>query len=258
MWRAILLGMVQGLSEFLPISSSGHLIILRNFFGLVSQEGQWEVVLHGGTLLAIIAGYRHDLISVMRGAIQGQNSDRKTVALIVTATVPALMVGYSLKMWITQWFIPLGAGAGWLATTAALWMTPHSGYGTREIKDMSWLETFVIGVAQAMALWPGLSRSGSTIFAGRVLGLSPQEAARFSFYMAIPVTVGAMVLTFSSVSPFANISLSAMAIGVGVAAISGVFAIEWVKRALEATRLWRQFGWYTLILGLVTLWLGGL
>ena len=255
MWRIILLGLVQGLSEFLPISSSGHLIVLRGFFGMVGRQGQWEVALHGGTLLAIVAGYRHDLRDLIKGAVKGQSTSRKTIALIIVATIPALIVGYWLKSWITQWFIPLAAGAGWLATTAALWLTPDSEYGTKKIKDMSWGQAVFIGLAQTLALWPGLSRSGSTIFAGRVLGLSPREAARFSFYMALPVIVGAMVLTFSSVS-YWDTSIAVVAIGVGTAVISGIFAIKWVKHALSATRLWRQFGWYTLILGIVTLWLG--
>lgn len=257
MWRIILLGLVQGLSEFLPVSSSGHLIVLRGFFGLVSRGAQWEVALHGGTLLAIFAGYRHDLATVMRGAVQGQSEMRKTVALIAVATIPAAAVGYGLNTWITQWFIPLAAGAGWLATTAALWLTPEAGYGTKRIDELSWEGALFIGAAQSLALWPGLSRSGSTIFVGRVLGLSPAEAARFSFYMAIPVIAGAILLTFVSGTPIGGRCLPGVAIGVGVAAISGLFAIEWVKHALATTRLWRRFGWYTLILGIVTLWLGG-
>ncbi len=217
-----------------------------------------EVALHIGTLLAIFAGYRNDLLNLLQGLIDKQMWARRTMALVIIATVPAVVIGYVLEEWISQWFFPLAVGAGWLMTTAALWLTPPATRGDKVITNLTWGSALVIGLAQSVALWPGLSRSGTTIFAGRVLGLAPQEAARFSFYMAIPVTLGASVLILIPGNQLLSGGSNwAIVFGMGMAAISGIFAIEWVKHALATTRLWRQFGWYTLILGVVTFWLGG-
>ncbi len=257
MWRIMILGLVQGFSEFLPISSSGHLIVLRWLFRIASQGAEVEVMLHVGTLLAVIVGYRRDLAEMAKGLIHGDVEARHMVSMIIVATLPAVVTGYLLEMWITQWFFPLAVGAGWLMTTAALWLTPPAESGTKQISDIGWRSALIMGLAQSLALWPGLSRSGTTIFSGRVLGLAPIEAARFSFYMAIPIISGASVLTFASGDRMVLGSLWTLGLGLGVAAISGIFAIKWVKHALATTRLWQQFGWYTLALGLVTLWLGG-
>lgn len=258
MWRIMILGLVQGLTEFLPVSSSGHLIVLRAFFGLSSHGAEMEVALHVGTLLAILVGYRNDLLELLKGLMNKKKWARRTTALVIVATIPAVLIGYALEDWISQWFFPLAVGAGWLMTTAALWLTPPATYGEKRITSLTWVSALVIGIAQSVALWPGLSRSGTTIFAGRVLGLAPQEAARFSFYMAIPVTLGASVLTLAPGNHLlSGGSQGAIVFGMGMAAISGIFAIEWVKHALATTRLWRRFGWYTLILGGATFWLGG-
>lgn len=257
MWRILLLGLMQGLTEFLPVSSSGHLIVLGSLVAMPASGGKIEVALHLGTLVAIIVGYRRELSRWLKGLATGERADRWLFWQLVVASVPAAAVGYWAGSWITHWFIPLGVAAGWLATTAALWLTPPAESGTATLADLSWLQAFIVGAFQALALWPGLSRSGSTIFAARVLGLAPEEAARLSFYMAIPVVLGASAVTFHSAPMLAQGTGPALILGMGVAAISGVFAIEWVKHALGATRLWRRFGWYTLILALMALWLGG-
>ncbi|MCY0908644.1 MAG: undecaprenyl-diphosphate phosphatase [Sulfobacillus thermotolerans] len=252
MWRIALLGLIQGLTEFLPVSSSGHLIVLGRLISLPSSGAQLEVALHVGTLVAVFVGYRQELAQWIRELAAGHSRSFRFLGQLIVASVPAAVVGYWAGEWITQWFIPIAVAAGWGATTVALWLTPPAEHGHRSLESLSWGQAFIIGIFQAFALWPGLSRSGSTIFAGRVLGLSADDAAQLSFFMAIPVIAGAafLILHKSAFSEF-RIDPSVL-VGMGVAAISGVFAIKWVKHALGVTRLWRQFGWYTLMLALLT------
>lgn len=253
------MGMMQGLTEFLPVSSSGHLIVMHRILGLAPSAGAgMEVALHVGTLIAIFVGYRKELGEWMTGLWRHRRQDYQLLGKLALASVPAAAVGYWAGAWITGWFVPAAAAAGWLLTTMVLWMTPPAAQGSGTLEEMTGCQALVVGIFQAFALWPGLSRSGSTIFAARVLGLKPEDAARLSFFMAIPVVAGATALTLSQGHLFMPGEQGRMILGMGVAAISGLFALKWVKHALGATRLWRQFGVYTLILALLTLWLGGL
>ncbi len=245
------LGVVQGLTEFLPVSSSGHLMVLRALWGWGPPGLVWEAWLHGGTLIAVIAGYRREIGEMLQGLVHGRRRDWAEVERIAVATLPALLVGGGLSAQLSALSLPGAVVGGWLATTVLIWATPGAGGRSGRIADLTWPATLIIGGFQALALWPGLSRSGSTLFAGRRAGLSPAEAARLSFWMAIPTVLGAILLTLiEDPLGFGRIS-GIWLLGLIVAAVSGIFAIKWVRKLLASPRGYHGFGWYTLTCALI-------
>lgn len=257
MWHVIALGLVQGLSEFLPVSSSGHLVVLRGWFGLQMPGASFEVALHGGTLCAVFIGYRKEL-----GIWLGQwvNRDPEAVKqfwLIVVASLPAAAVGLCLGWWIERLFVPSAVSLGWLVTSVLLWLTPPGRKGHKATQHLSWTDALQIGLFQALALWPGLSRSGATIFMGRVIGLAPDEAARFSFFLSVPVVSGALALSSVQGLKWGNLNFSLVVLGMAIAALSGAFAIQWVRKALAQAQSWGRFGLYTAAMAVVAWVVGG-
>ena len=177
---------------------------------------------------------------------------------MILATLPAALLGYFFEERVVSYFIPTAVIGGWIVTSVLLWLTPrHVAKTYRPVESLAAWEALAIGTVQSLALWPGLSRSGSTIFMARVFRLSPEDSAQFSFYLAIPVLAGAFMLTWwrhPLQHPFSTpFSLS----GTIIAAISGLFAIKWVKSALKRPQVWRRFGLYTFGMALLTWWLGG-
>ncbi len=258
MWRVWVLGLIQGLTEFLPISSSGHLIVLKNWFSLLAPGASLEVALHLGTLMAIIIGYRQELALWIHHCLQGQVAARRLVYQVLFGTVPAAALGYFFEARVVSYFIPTAVIGGWLVTSLLLWLTPTpTSTPHRALESLSFWEALAIGIMQSLALWPGLSRSGSTIFMGRIFRLSPEASAQFSFYLAIPVMCGAFVLTWWR-HPLQHPFSTPFAVsGTILSAIAGLFAIKWVQSALKRPRVWRRFGLYTFGMALLTWWLGG-
>lgn len=214
--QAIVLGVVQGISEFLPISSDGHLVIAKHVLGQafgakITSGMEMEVMLHLGTLAAIMVCYARELWDLRK--------DPRLCALIVMATIPAAVVGLTLKDWFERMFdSPLAAGVG-LLITAALLMTGHRlERGGHTEKTLPWPAVLLIGCFQALALLPGVSRSGSTIVCGLLTGLDRVSATRFSFLLAVPVTGGAIVLTLKDIleEQHAAVPFGPMAIGIVV------------------------------------------
>lgn len=257
MWPLVALGVLQGLTEFLPISSSGHLVLVKHGFHVTAPGAAMEIALHGGTLLAIIIMYRERLASLLRGGLTGDPASWRLLAQLAVASLPAAVVGYTLGSRITGFFTLSGASLGFLLTSFLLWMTPASDYGERHLAHLRWSDALWIGIAQALALWPGLSRSGSTIVMGRTVGLDPASAAEFSFLMAIPVTLGAMLLSWPDMTRLAGPTPLALGLGMLASAVTGLFAIKWVKRLLLHNRTWRLLGFYTLGLALLGWFIGG-
>ncbi len=244
------LGVVQGLTEFLPVSSSGHLIFLRALWGGGPPGLVLEAWLHGGTLIAVVAGYRRELGKLLRGLVHRRRHDWAEAERIAVATIPALLVGGGLSAQLGALALPWVVVAGWLTTTVLIWATPAEGRSGR-ITDLTWTATVIIGCFQALALWPGLSRSGSTLFAARRAGLSAEEAARLSFLMAVPTVLGAIVLSLTE-DPLGFGRISGIwVLGLIAAAVSGIFAIKWVQKLLASRRGYHGFGWYTLLCALV-------
>ncbi len=252
--QAIVLGIVQGISEFLPISSDGHLVVaeqvLGHMFGTAMASGMdLEVMLHLGTLAAIVCVYFHDLWELRR--------QPRLCALIVLATIPAAVVGLTLKDWFDRMFdSPLAAGCGFLVTAAMLMLGHVMDRGGHTEKTLPWPAMLLIGCFQALALLPGVSRSGSTITAGLLTGMDRVSATRFSFVLAVPVTAGAIALTVKNLlegdPKHAMPPLGPMIVGIVVSFVVGWLVLNGMIRLVQQRRLpW--FAAYCVGIGLLTI-----
>ncbi len=207
MLDAILLGILQGLTEFLPISSSGHLVLGQALLGGAGHGEQgilFEVLLHLGTLLAVVVSFRQDVADLLTSCLpQGMTHQdvvvnrrsRRLLLAMVVASLPAAIVGLSLKDAIEQLFTrPETVALFLLGTALILFVGSRLRPGQRMAEDAGWGRSLLVGTAQALAILPGISRSGSTIVAGIATGLRPVEAARFSFLISLPAVGGAALL----------------------------------------------------------------
>lgn len=251
--QAIILGVVQGISEFLPISSDGHLVIVKNVLGwctgrdVLSKGNEFEVLLHLGTFASILTVYAHDL--------RQRLFDARLWGLVVLATIPAVVVGLSLEDWFDAVFDDVvWAGMGLLVTAALLWLGQRWESPKYDLQTLPWLSAAIIGCFQALALLPGLSRSGSTISSGLLLGADRISATQFSFFMAIPVTAGAIALKSMRAIQHGGTSvpLGATAVGIIVSFVVGCVALRLLIRLMTQRRL-HWFAGYCLLLGLATI-----
>lgn len=189
---AFALGIVQGLTEWLPISSSGHLALLKAFMGLETSI-PFDVVLHMGTLVAVCSYFRKDLLNLARALLRFDtgSEDFRTAALILVGTLPAALAGFFFDAFFESLFSSLHAvGAGFMVSAIALALS-RLGKGEKNINTS---RALIIGISQAAAIAPGVSRSGMTISSALLSGVERERAFRFSFLLSIPVTVGALVL----------------------------------------------------------------
>ena len=188
LWQAILLGLTQGLAEFLPVSSSGHLVLMREIFGIKGEYLMFDVMLHVGTLFAVFITFFKDLIALFKPPF-------KTIGLIIVATVPAVVVGLLAGDYIENLF---SSGKYlcffFLFTALLMFLTEIIAKRTRETKPLGLKAAIAMGLMQGVGVFPGISRSGSTIFGGVVAKAEREEAAKFSFFMSIPVILGSAVL----------------------------------------------------------------
>ncbi|MGE5551689.1 MAG: undecaprenyl-diphosphate phosphatase [Bacteroidota bacterium] len=217
-WQALVLGLVQGLTEFLPVSSSAHLIFVSDLMRIPPPPLAFDVLLHLGTLLAVAGYFRRDLLRLVRDSWHGTGGARRTVCLLAVGTIPAGVLGLMAHDLIERLFASPAATAWQLAVTGALLFATDALRGKgRGFETLTLAESTFIGLGQALAIVPGISRSGATISFGVWRGLSRTEAARFSFLLSIPAILGAGLVEARSIT-----SLSAE--GVGLAFIVGFFA----------------------------------
>lgn len=264
------LGLVQGIAEFLPISSSGHLSLLQNFFGLKSAEETnlfLDVLLHLGTLISVFIYYRHDLMDMIREFIRGCGAlvhpiegeihppaARRMVLLIIVGTLPLFIVlpikGYIDNLYGNNWFIACAL----LATGFLLFFSDRIAYGKKTERSATLLDAVLIGCSQALATVPGLSRSGTTISAALLLGCRREFAVRFSFLLSIPAVIGANILTLvDAIQVGIDWKLMpAYLLGVVVSAVAGYFAIRLVNM-LSNRGKFDNFAYYCWGVGLVAL-----
>jgi len=263
-WQAVVLGLVQGLSEFLPISSSGHLRLVPWAFGwddlTESHRRAFDVALHFGTLLAVVAYFRIELRRYLVdgiGAIvrRPATTDGRLGWLFVVSSVPAAVVGFLLESRFDDWFgDPVPIAVSLIGFGLLLLWADTRGRRDRDLDSVGLRDALLIGIAQVLALNPGTSRSGITITAGRVLGLRRESAARFAFVMGIPVITGAFVFEMLGLvsDGVPEGLLSTMAIGVVTAALSGWLAV-WGTLRLVTSRTFAPFVAYRCLLGAVVL-----
>ncbi len=236
--QAAVLGAVQGVTEFLPISSSAHLYVIPTLLGWSYAGLAFDVALHWGTLLALLAAFWGDWLALTRDVLVGPRATREaaraTWLKLAVASVPAAVAGLLLEDLAETRLRALPIQAATLAGFGfLLWWVDRVRHGGREQRDPGWGTCLLVGSAQALALVPGVSRSGVTITAGRACGLARVSAARFSFLLATPITLGAGLVKLRHLSP--DLPVATLAIGVASAAVTGFFAIRglirWLGRA---------------------------
>jgi len=243
---AALWGLIQGLTEFLPISSSGHLVLIPALFGFDEPGLAASVMLHLGTLLAVLAYYRSDLARLVH--LRTDPEARRILLLLVVGTIPAALVGLTLHGPIEVIFgEPWLAAVALMATGVILLFTMLVGRGLRRLAQGRWTDGMVVGLAQAFALLPGISRSGMTIAAGMAQGFQRREAARFAFLLSIPAIAGAGLVDGLDLIRQGGFTPDLL-VGMAVAAVAGYLAIAGLLRVLVRVGL-APFAAYCLIFG---------
>ena len=252
-WEGVLLGVVQGLTEFLPISSSGHLVVVEAALGITTPGVVIEVVLHVATLLAVVIVYRKVLWRLAGGAVVGDRTAWRYIGLLAIGTVPAALAGLFLEEWFERTFQSLLlVGLNFLITGTVLWST-RGRVRRAEKPSPSTKGAFGIGVAQALAILPGISRSGTTVAAAIWLGVDPVRAAEFSFLLAVPVIAGAAVLQIPNLSSgLASAGALPVAAGFLAALVSGVVAIRLLIFILR-NKVFHRFAPYCWGIGAITI-----
>lgn len=224
--EAIALGFIQGATEFLPVSSSGHLVMAQAVLEIDIRGVAFEVAVHVATLLSILLVYRTRVTELSVGAVQRDRAAWEYIGLVTLATVPAGVLGVFAKDDIERLFDnPYAPGVALLVTGAFLWSS-RAAVERGSADRPTWQAAVLIGVAQAFALVPGISRSGATVVAGMWLGLEAREAAAFSFLMAVPAIGGAAVLQLGGMTGAEGLSATVLVSGGLMAAVTGVLAIR--------------------------------
>ncbi len=250
----ILMGILQGATEFLPVSSSAHLVIAQELLGIQQPGMLIEVVLHLGTLVSVVVYFRRDLWKLLRGSFVAGRvgvAVRREVAWLALATLPAVVVALTVKDQIGAAFDNVWLVGVMLLVTSAVLISSRWA-SSKEGARMTWMVALIIGVVQAMAIMPGISRSGITIVAGLWLGLGGVAAARFSFLLAVPAILGAGILEALELFKGDVVPGYEVALGLVAAAITGYAVIAWLLDVIGKGRL-HFFAGYTILLGLMVI-----
>jgi len=247
---------VQGLTEFLPVSSSGHLVLFSAGLG-VEQDGLlFDVAVHVATLLAVLAFYRIRVAGLVRGALRGEAEAWRYGIKLAVATLPAVAAVLLARRFFEGLYESEsvgGVGLGFCFTGAVVystrWTLPRA-----EGAEPGWGAALLIGLAQAVAIVPGISRSGTTVALGLALGIAPAAAAEFSFLMSVPAILGALVLQLPELGAASAHAWAAIGVGVALALMAGLAAL-WLFVRLLRGRVFHRFAWYVWPLGVcVLLW----
>lgn len=264
--EAVVLGMVQGLTEFLPVSSSAHLAITQRWYALDPESLPMHVfdgLVHIGTTLAVfivfagsLRGYVHRLVGELSASWTGKRYALRILLLGVAATIPTGVIGLGFKKTFeTAFGQPGWIGVGLLITGVLLAVTAWVGRGQRGWKNFVWWQAVLVGIAQGIAIWPGVSRSGSTICAATFCGLRRRWAAEFSFFIAVPAILVATVLKLREAFAMSATSAVAIAwgptlIGAAVSLVVGVLALRLLLGAVRRAKL-HYFSYYCWIVGVL-------
>jgi undecaprenyl-diphosphatase len=263
--HAIILGIVQGLAEFLPISSSGHLALLQQFFGVQSDKVlMFTVMLHIGTLVSVFIMYWHDIWQLLkelvllfvdlfkgRGLRINERPYRKLGIMIIVATIPTGIIGVLFNNFFESLYssmIPIGIG--FIITGLLLYFSEKIGKANRDLDKMNYRNAIFIGVLQGIAICPGISRSGSTMVGGLFSNLNRDFAVRFAFLISIPAILGSAVLEIPKALNAASVpgTMGPMLVGTAVAAVCGILAIKAMINVVAKQKL-KYFSYYVWALG---------
>lgn len=255
----IILGIVQGIAEFLPISSSAHLILVREIFKIGfdvvgSIDLTFDLALHFGTLLAIIIYFFKDLWNLLKdGVTKGiKTANGKIFWYLILATIPAGLIGFLFEDFFDSFFRQklIIIAIALIGMGLIIYFVDKNSKSNKTIKELTWKDALMIGCAQVFALIPGFSRSGTTITAGRLLKLNREEAAKFSFYLSVPIIAGASLITLIKSDTF-NIIISNLGIfvlGITISFIVGILCISFLLKYIKKHNF-EIFMWYRLIIG---------
>jgi undecaprenyl-diphosphatase len=265
--EAVVLGVVQGLTEFLPVSSSGHLVLFQHLFGMVEPELLFDICVHVGTLAAVLIVFYRDILEILKtlvnfpelarrsgglAALFTDHPDIRLMVMIMIGCIPTAVLGIVFAkmaeaLFGTIWVV----GIALLVTGTFLWFTRQRKTAGRPIKEMKPKDAFIIGLVQGMAIIPGISRSGATISAALYLGVDRELAGRFSFLLAIPAIVGALVLGLDNEAFQTTLPAGTIAIGSLAAAVVGYLALVVLLKMVKKGHLYR-FAPYCWIVGAAT------
>jgi undecaprenyl-diphosphatase len=249
MLEAAFWGLIQGLTEFLPVSSSGHLVLVPALLGQEPPDLATSAMLHLGTLAAVLVYFRRDVVDVLTFTEKG----KQLLTLVLIGTIPAAVLGLTLESQFEQLNEqPRGVALALLITGVALFSTRWIRRGTRTSGEVTVKDTIIMGFGQALALIPGVSRSGSTITTGLLRGFTDAEAARYSFLLGIPAIAGAGLFKGKDLLDSGATVGSEILVGVAVAAVSGYAAIAVLLRLIGRTGL-SPFGLYCMVAATVAL-----
>lgn len=264
MLTAILLGIIQGISEFLPISSSGHLVLAQNYLKLMggksignSEDITLEIILHLGTLVAIVAIYRRDILGLIKNSIAKNKETRKSawlyISYVIVASIPIAIVGLKFKDAIESLFKnPIYASSFLLLTGIILYLSKFG----KEKGDgkLTYKSALIIGVSQAFAILPGISRSGSTISTALLCGVNRKEAGRFSFMIFLPAVAGVtlkMILELVEENRLASVLSAEIAAGFLASVIVGFFTLTFLLKFIDKGNFY-LFSFYCIAVGIIS------
>ena len=258
---SIIAGILQGLTEFLPISSSGHLLLFHDVLGFdFSDELLFDVMLHLGTLVAVVVFFYHDLEKIIRGFLSSlvnwnlrNNYNQRVAWLVVAGTMPAALAGYFFEDFIsTTLRSPLIVGIMFIVIGLLFFVFEHLAKKQKDIQMMSVPDSLIVGLAQILSLVPGVSRSGITIIAGLSRRLKREEAAKFSFLISAPIIFGAALKKILELPVLNGADFLMLVLGGLSAALTGYLTIKYLLKYLANHSL-NIFAWYRLIIGSLTL-----
>ena len=241
--QAIILGAVQGITEFFPISSSGHLVIIQGLFGMKEPMLAFDIFLHLGTTAAVLIYFRKDIIDIL-------TKDRRIALYIAVASIPTFIIGFMFKEVVEELFTRPHIVGYMLLATGALLITSsfYTRFTRREsTKKIGWVNSLIVGTAQGIAIIPGISRSGATITSGILSGIDKEQAFKFSFLLSIPAVLGASVLKAPKIGAgLTSGEFIYFTVGALAAMIVGLFSVSVLLKIVKANKLY-FFGIYCIL-----------
>ncbi|WP_174612779.1 undecaprenyl-diphosphate phosphatase [Virgibacillus ihumii] len=259
--KYLFLGLVQGFTEPIPISSSGHLIILRELFGIEAEGLSFEILVNFGSLIAVLVIYRKDILRLIQNGIRylttkdtDAEGDFQFILSLIIATIPTGILGLLLEDYIQSELSTVAVvGITLLVTGVALWVIRNL-RGWKSDSQISFKDAVIVGLAQSVALIPGISRSGATIVAGMLLGMKIETALRFSFMLYIPISLGIGILSFGDIFGDDNIDILAIPYILAFAAsiIATYYSLRWFINIMKRGNL-KYFTFYCFIVGILVI-----
>ena len=251
LYEALVLGVVQGLTEYLPVSSSGHLVLLQKIFGIKENVLLFDILVHLGTLVPLLIIFRAEIWEIIK------KPWGRLPLLIIAGTIPTALIGLGFRDFFERLFVSGSTlGIEFIITGLILWLAERQKSGRKELDKTTFLDAIFIGVAQGLAILPAISRSGLTISGALVRGLNREWAAKFSFLLSIPAILGAAILDLRNFIgqnlDFSSNELLPFIIGFLAAMLSGYFAVKFMLEILRKGKL-TWFSYYVWILGVIIL-----